>query len=249
MPVLRTDSIGDVAVIRLDRPEKRNALTVAMLGSLRQALDNAMSARAIVLSGVGDVFCSGFDLTACRDDETVLGKLLEGLASVCVTMREHPSPVVVSAHGAAVAGGCAMVAAADLAVTSAGAKLGYPVVRLGFSPAVSAPMLTVTAGNGNARGRLLDPGLVDGVEAARIGLVHECAADAAACEARAIELATLLAGKPRHAMAFTKRWLNEVDGSVDAERLRAGLGASMGLVGSAEQRELLPQAWAGRSGR
>jgi enoyl-CoA hydratase/carnithine racemase len=249
VPVLRKDSISDVAVIRLDRPEKRNALTMGMLGSLRQAFENAMSARAIVLSGVGEVFCSGFDLTACREDETVLGKLLEGLAAVCSAMREHPAPVVVSAHGAAVAGGCAMVAAADLAVTNAGAKLGYPVVRLGFSPAVSAPMLAVTAGNGTARGRLLDPGLVDGTEAARVGLVHECVADAAACEARAIELATVLAAKPRHAIAFTKRWLNEVDGSADAERLRAGLAASMSLVGSAEQRELLPQAWASRSGR
>lgn len=240
---------GSVAIIRLDRAEKRNALTVKMLASLRGMLDNAMSAHAIVLSGVGDVFCAGFDLTACRDDESVLGQLLEGLSAVCVAMREHPAAVVVSAHGAAVAGGCAMVAAADIAVTNAEAKLGYPVVRLGISPAVSAPMLRVTMGDGSARARMLDPGMVSGREARALGLVHECVDSPTACEARAIEMAQVIAGKPRHAIAYTKKWLNEVDGSTDAARVRAGLAASMGLVGTAEERELLPQAWAARGSK
>ncbi|MCC6426364.1 MAG: enoyl-CoA hydratase/isomerase family protein [Phycisphaerales bacterium] len=230
-------------VIRLDRAEKRNALTVGMLKSLGQALDNSMSAGAVVVSGVGDVFCAGFDLSACRDDAGVLGALLTGLAAVCRGMRGHPAPVVVSAHGAAIAGGCAMVAAADIAVTDGGAKIGYPVVRLGVSPAVSGPMLRVGIGDGRARERMLDSGLIDGWGAKRMGLVHECVKTAAECEARGIEIARGLAEKPRHAIGYTKAWLNEVDGSMDEARLEAGLLASLSRVGSAEERELLDQVW------
>jgi enoyl-CoA hydratase/carnithine racemase len=197
------------------------------------------------------VFCAGFDLSACRDDPGVLGDLLSGLAAVTRAMRDHPAPMVVSAHGAALAGGCAIVAAADIAVTHESATLGYPVVRLGISPAVSAPMLRQATGDGNARVRLLDTKLVDGREALRLGLVHECVAGgdggAERNEARAIEIARSLAEKPRHAIAWTKRWCNEIDGSLDRRSIDAALETSLSLVGSPEERELLAQVWA-RSG-
>ncbi len=241
--MIAVEPFNSVAVIRLDRAHKRNALTVSMLAGLRQALDNSMSARAVVLSGVGEAFCAGFDLTACRDDDSVLPALLSGLSAVARALREHPAPVVVSAHGAALAGGCALLAAADFAVTTATARIGYPVVRLGVSPAVSAPLLRLAVGNGHARERLLDPGLIDGLHALQIGLVTECVPTTAECEARAIALALQLADKPRHALAYTKRWLNQLDGSSDSPLLDAGLHASLGIVGSPEQRELLPQAW------
>ncbi len=247
--VISFEPIGQIALIRLDRPEKRNSLTVKMLAALRQALDNAVSAHAVVLSGVGGVFCAGFDLTACRDDPTVLPGLLKGLWSAARALREHPAPVVISAHGAAIAGGSALVAAADIAVTNATAKLGYPVVRLGISPAVSAPLLRLAIGDASSRERMLDPSTIDGPEALRVGLVHECLPTAGDCEPRAIEIARQLAAKPRHGVAYTKRWLNEIDGSLDSVTLDAGLNVSLGIVGSAEQDALLPQAWSARPGR
>lgn len=238
---------GTVAIIRLDRPDKRNAITVKMLASLRQALDNCMSAHAIVLSGVGDIFCSGFDLTLCRDDDTVLADLLSGLSQVARALREHPAPVVISAHGAAIAGGCAILAAADVAVTNIAAKIGYPVVRLGVSPAVSYPLLRLAALDGPSRERMLDPTTVGGDRALEIGLVHECLETAQECEPRAIAIAQDLAAKPRHAVAYTKRWLNELDGSLDPEAHESALAASLSIVNSTEQQSLLPQAWAPRS--
>jgi enoyl-CoA hydratase/carnithine racemase len=65
-----------------------------------------------------------------------------------------------------------------------------------------------------------------------------------ACEARAIGLAQELAAKPRHALGYTKRWLNEVDGSLRVSELDAALEASLALVGQQEQREMLAQVWA-----
>src|SRR5262252_9290302 len=128
--MIQVEPRGDISIIRLNRPDKRNAMTPKMLARLCEAIDTASAAKAIVLSGVGDVFCAGFDLTLCRDDDAVLGDLLTGLSRAVRAIRSTPCPVVTSAHGAAIAGGCALVAAADVVVTNVEAKLGYPVVRL-----------------------------------------------------------------------------------------------------------------------
>lgn len=237
---------GSVLLVRIERADKKNALTPPILESLAAAIDQGRAARAVVLSGAGAAFCSGFDLSSCRDDpsSSVLDDLLAGLARVCRRLRDLPCPVVVSAHGAALAGGCALVAHADFAVTHPDATLGYPVVRLGISPAVSAPALASTCGNGPARVRLLDSSTIRGLEAHRLGLASHLAPDAAACEPAAVALAHALAAKPPHAMAATKRWLNDLDPFTDTTRLDDALAASRSLVGSPEQRTLLAAAWA-----
>ncbi|HYE63165.1 MAG TPA: enoyl-CoA hydratase/isomerase family protein [Phycisphaerales bacterium] len=235
--------LGEVAVIRLDRPEKRNAQTPKMLASLVGAIERANSAKAIVLSGVGEVFCAGFDLTLCRDDNTVLEQLLTGLSRAVKAVRTAPCPVVVSAHGGAIAGGCALAAAGDLVITNADAKLGYPVLRLGISPAVNAPVVRASIGDGPARTRLLEPRLIDGLQAHRIGLAHECVPLLSNCEPRAIALAQELAAKPRHALGYTKRWLNELDRTSDDAVLERSLRVSTALVGTEEQRQRLAELW------
>ncbi len=242
-PVLSLTPHNSIAIIRIDRPDKRNALTVKMLASLRQTIANTMSAHAVVLSGTGDVFCSGFDMIACRDDESVLPQLLEGLAQVTRDLRDHPAPIIISAHGAAIAGGCALLAAADFSITNAASKIGYPVVRLGISPAVSAPHLFTKTSAGSARVRQLDPALISGTEAHALGLVTEVLPTIAECEPRAIALAESLAQKPRHALAYTKRWLNELDNSSDIPTLTRALNASLSIANSPEQKQLVAQAF------
>jgi enoyl-CoA hydratase/carnithine racemase len=241
--MIQVEPVGEVAIIRLDRTEKRNALTPKMLANLCGAIDRAVSAKAIVLSGVGDVFCAGFDLTLCRDDDAVLGELLAGLSRAVRAIRQAACPVVASAHGAAIAGGCALVASCDIVVTNRDAKLGYPVVRLGISPAVNAPVMLASIGDGPTRARSLDPALIDGEEALRIGLAHYCLETAGECEPCAVKLAQDLERKPRHALAYTKRWLGQLDGALDETALDKSLEASMSLVGSAEQRERLGELW------
>ncbi len=231
----------------LDRPEKRNALTPEMLAAfVRELTRLGEECPAVVVRGEGEAFCAGFDLSLCRDDSAALAELLCGLSDAVRAMRGLAAPVVVAAHGAAVAGGCALLGGGDFVVTDAAAKLGYPVVRLGISPAVSAPTLRLRTGDGAARERMLDPGLIDGRRAVEIGLADECVASPAEVRGRAEGIARILAEKPRCGVAATKRWLNELDGLEDGDALNHALGVSLSLVGSAEERERLAAMWSRR---
>lgn len=234
-----------VALVVLDRPEKRNALTPDMLRNLAGAAERAhgAGAGALVLAGEGPVFCSGFDLSLCRGDSGAMAELLTTLSRAIRALRGLTTPVVCAAHGGAVAGGCALLGGCDIVVTDRAAKLGYPVVRLGVSPAVTTPTLRMALGDGHTRERTLSPELVGGEEAVRIGLAHECVETAQRVRERALEIGASLAAKPRHSMAATKRWLNELDGSNDGDALDRALGASLALAGGEEERGRLAALW------
>lgn len=242
----RVESSAGVGVVTLSRAEKKNALTPEMLGQVRRAIDE-LGARggvnAIVLEGEGAAFCAGFDLSLCKENSDALRELLKGLSEVIRAMRRCAAPVVVAAHGAAIAGGCAMVAAADVAITHNECKLGYPVVRLGISPAVNAPMVMQGMTPGATRERLLSSHLVSGWEALRGGLVHECIEDAGKVRERAMVVAAQIASKPKSGLQATKAWLNAIDGSLDERALDGALDVSMRLVGSAEERSRLAELW------
>lgn len=234
---------GDILELSLARPDKRNALTPEMLTTLRAhvaACDR--SARVLFLSGQGPAFCAGFDLSLCKDhpDGSVMRALLSGLHDCIAALRSLDMPVVVAAHGSAIAGGCALLGGGDIILTNAQAKIGYPVPRLGVSPAVSAPFLRDLTHDGNARSRLVENTLIDGRTALRVGLVHECLDSADAVHPRAVAIAAELASKPAAALAATKRWLAEISPILNAGK---GLHASLALTGGEEERRLLPQAW------
>lgn len=245
---VRTTIEAGVAVVALDRPDVRNALTPDMLEAVREAPSVAErdGARCVLLRGAGPAFCAGFDLTLCQDDDNAVGVLLTGLSHAIAALRDGPLPVVLCAHGAAIAGGAALLGGADIVVADASAKIGYPVLRLGISPAVSAPFLRLGVGDGACRTRLIDTKIHDAVAAERIGLVHELTPNAEAAQAKATEIARSLASKPPSAIAATKRWLNELDQAAGDVRARA-LEASLSLTGGAEERERLIAMWnAGR---
>ncbi len=245
--MIRMETREPVALLTLARPDRRNALTPDMLKRLVEAIESiaATSSRAIVITGDGPVFCSGFDLLLCKEspDGTTMRALLTGLSRAISILRSQPLPVVVAAHGAALAGGCALLGAADLVVTNDDAKLGYPVLKLGISPAVSAPFLRLLAGDGVARERMLDTRLISGREASRVGMAHESLADPAAVLPRALTLAAELAAKPQGAIHATRRWLNELQGDTRTVAAHA-LDASLSLTGGDEERTMLPAAWA-----
>lgn len=249
-----------VGVVTLSRAEKKNALTAGMLMLVRQAVEAFSGSYtfgsptpnplllgggfgAILIEGEGAAFCAGFDLSLCKENSDALKELLTGLSGVIRAMRACPVPVVVAAHGAAIAGGCAMLAGADVVVTHNECKLGYPVVRLGISPAVNAPFLRLAIGDGATRERLLSSQLISGWDATKIGLAHECIEDAGKVRDRALTVAQHLAAKPGPGMRATKALLNEIDGSLDEALASRGLLASLGLVGSAEERARLTELW------
>jgi enoyl-CoA hydratase/carnithine racemase len=244
---VKPDAAGaTIGRITLDRAEKKNALTSEMISGITAGVEDLASnpaVGAIVLEGNGAAFCAGFDLTLCRENSDALRELLSGLSEAIRALRRCDLPVVIAAHGAAIAGGCALLGGADVVVTHNEAKIGYPVVRLGISPAVSVPFLRQSVGDGRARERLLDSSLVAGWDAFRMGLAHECLEDAGKVRDRAAAIAVQLASKPRWGLAATKRWMNQLDGSAENEWPDRALAASMGLVGSVEERERLSALW------
>jgi enoyl-CoA hydratase/carnithine racemase len=246
MPVEDRDS-ARIAVMTIDRPEKRNALTPDMLANIESGAAMLRSdegrADALVLAGAGKVFCAGFDLSLCRDDEQMMAALLTRLSGAIQALRRLPAPVVVAAHGGAIAGGCALLGGADIVVSDREAKLGYPVIRLGVSPSVNAPAIATAVSGSALRRLMLDPKLISGEEGMRFGLVHELVDSPDQVRDRAIEIATDLARKPPHGMHATKRWMNEIDRSDDAALFQSALEASLSLAGGDEERRLLRTIW------
>lgn len=233
-----------VSVIELARPDKRNAMLPEMLDQLHEAITTSHDALALVILGQGKTFCAGFDLKACAADPggETMRALLTGLSRCVGAMRDHPAPVVLGVHGAAVAGGCALLGGADVVIANRTAKLGYPVVRIGVSPAVSSPYMLAAMHEGVVRARLLDTELIDGSQALKLGMIHELCEEPGDVRHRTLEIAESLAIKPGSGCKATKRWLNEIC-SVSGERAGAGLNASLELTGNDEERARLAALW------
>lgn len=243
--MIKVERQEQIVIVSLDRPDKRNAMVPEMLTELEQAIHGcAHNARALVILGEGKVFCAGFDLKQCADDPSgeTMRSLLSGLSAVVRSMRALPIPVVLGVHGAAVAGGCAMLGGADVVVADERAKLGYPVVKIGVSPAVSAAFMLASITPGDVRTRLLDTELISGFQAKQIGLIHETVERPQEVHGRAMKIANSLATKPGSAIQVTKEWLNEITEPM-ARHAQRGLEVSLSLAGSPEEQERLQALW------
>jgi len=242
--MIETREESGVLIIELARADKRNAMLPEMLDALYSAITSKDDVLAITLIGQGKTFCAGFDLKACTKDTggDTMRELLTGLSRCVCAFRAHTAPVVLGVHGAAVAGGCALLGGADIVVADRNAKLGYPVVKIGVSPAVSSPFMLASMRPGIVRTRLLDTDLIDGEHAYKLGMVHELCDAPSDVHDRALEIAKSIASKPGSGCRETKLWLNEVC-AVSDERANAGLNASLELTGNDEERERLASLW------
>ncbi|MEM1071308.1 MAG: enoyl-CoA hydratase/isomerase family protein [Planctomycetota bacterium] len=233
---------GPVATLTLRRPEARNALSLELLGSVHERLDelDAMQSgpTVLVFTGEGKSFCAGMDLKqVIIDGPESAGtprQLLESLARACQRLRLLPSVTVASVSGAAIGGGCGLATVCDLAVTHAEAKLGFPEVDLGLCPAVVAPWVARRIGHGRARTVLLAGGLMSGRDAYELGLVSHVvdSADRLDEETRSV-VSSLTAGGPR-ALRATKELLNTIDGSLAGDLLERGAALSADVLSTDE---------------
>lgn len=240
MPVDFTCTDG-IATLTLNRPEARNALDTPLIQSLAEGImrvrDDA-SARVLILAGAGKSFCAGMDLRGVMSDPVAMGAVLRSLAETTVAIRNLGVPTIAAVQGAAIGGGCGLMVVCDYAITHPEAKLGYPEVELGISPAVVAPWLIRKIGAGPARSMLLRGGTMSGTEAFDRGLADRLV-DAAAVAESAQSLAREIASGGSHALAVTKRWLNELDGSWQAESVLRGAELSANVIlGEEAQRRL-----------
>jgi enoyl-CoA hydratase/carnithine racemase len=238
-----TQSPEGVLTITLNDPKKRNALGIALFDAIDSAIESCNDTiNCVLLCGDGPVFCAGFDMQACSEDLDLVGIYINRLSTLVRSLRRLPVPVVVAAHGAAIAGGCAVLTGCDFIVGSVDGKYGYPVHQLGISPAVTIPTLNQRLGYGRARSLLLGGEILDGNEAHSIGLLTHLCEDAESVQITAKTLATSIAEKPPHAIRVTKQLLNELDGSLDDSLFDPATEDSAKVV-SEETRTLLRAFW------
>jgi enoyl-CoA hydratase/carnithine racemase len=165
------------ARITLNRPERRNALSLELMQELIGALGNASgqsSTRAIVIEGAGPAFSAGHDLSEMIGrDQAFLDELFATCTVLMETIHELPQPVIAKVHGIATAAGCQLVAACDLAVAAEGTRFATPGVKIGLF--CSTPMVPVSRAIGRKRAMqmLLTGQPIDAATALDWGLVNE----------------------------------------------------------------------------
>lgn len=243
MPLVTQQFKDGVTTITLNNPEMRNALSLEMFDAIEQSLrDLNQDTRVVLLRGEGEVFCSGFDMKACTNKIALLESFILRLSGLIKQLKRLKQPVVASAHGAAIAGGCAMLTACDFIIGSVDGKYGYPVHLLGITPAVTIPTLFQRVGEGKARALLMSGQILRGRDAVDIGLLTHAAVDDESAKELARQLSEELATKPPRAMQVTKEWLNELDGSCSDE-LFDRVASETATASTHETEERLRRQW------
>ncbi len=214
MALLERNVTDGVAHLRMNAPEKLNALSDAMLAALQDQIDALAEDRAVrvvILSGAGRAFCAGHDLgemQAARQAEdrgaATFADLFARCARVMTGLRRLPQPVIAQVHGIATAAGCQMVASCDMAVAAEGTRFGVNGVNIGLF--CSTPMVALTRNVPAKQAfEMLSTGrFVDAQEARGMGLVNRVVPEEAlARETQA--LAEQVAAKLSAAVRIGKR--------------------------------------------
>lgn len=251
---VQIDIDNGVADVRLDRPDKMNALDTAMFMAIAEAGERVAgdpSVRAVVLSGEGRAFCSGLDFSSFQamagggdqdradsgsgaifdtsDRITHLGQ------QVAHVWQEVPVPVIAAVHGVALGGGCQIALGADLRICTPDARFSVLEIKWGLIPDMTGTwMLPRLVGLDVAKELTFTGRMVEGTEAVQLGLATRVSDDP---KAAALALAQEIASKSPEAVRAAKRLLNDSGSVPIAEQFaneRAEIGA---LIGSPNQVE------------
>jgi enoyl-CoA hydratase/carnithine racemase len=238
-PVLLIEDRGPVRILTMNRPEKRNALNSALTQGLLDALRAAEadeSVGCIVLTGAGQGFCAGADLSEFKDLQQAVAA--ENRAEL--TMQLHLAfsrirvPVVTSINGHAMGGGAGLAIAGDLAVMADSAKLGYPEPKHGIVAAIVMANLVRQVGRKAAFELVALGEPIDAQRALQLGMVNRVVPPSELMN-EAIALAEKLAGIKRPAMAETKRLFHEVADLPLATALERGRDTNRRMRGFSKQ--------------
>jgi methylglutaconyl-CoA hydratase len=227
---------GAIGTVVLNRPQRRNALTRAMLAQLAQALSDLhleKRVRAIVLTGSGSAFCAGMDVHEMQHTATLpeeekrqeWGESAEAYCELVTQMIQLPKPIIASVNGPAVAGGAGLVLAADVVVATPTAQFGLTEPRRGLIAGVVAPLLAFRVGGGAAARLLVTSTLYPAEEAHRLGIYHELI-DEPRLWARCAQLGEECAAGAPESVQLTKRLLYETVGEQLAMQLTVGAAMS-----------------------
>src|ERR1700746_1109814 len=222
MPIVLIEKqTPQITVLTLNRPERRNALTIELLNELNTAIKVASEQpqeRVLILRGAGAAFCTGLDLKEAAD-QTKAHATAEMVANTLITLSQTRLITIAAVHGAAVAGGAGIMSACDFVIAAEGTKIGYPEVRRGLVAGLVMTFLRRQVGERNMGELLFSGDLIDAARAREIGLVNRVVTpDDVITEAQKFA-ASVLQGAPG-ALRQTKRlveelWWHSVKGDVD----------------------------------
>lgn len=224
------ESVKDgVAVLTMNRPDRLNALSGAMLDALLEALPRLArdpDVGVIVLTGAGRAFCSGGDVKAMAEAKEAEGETLEERAhalrermEVSRWLHELPKPTIAMVRGAAAGAGLSMALACDLRIASDNARLGTAFARVGYSGDFGGSFfLTKLVGTAKARELYYTGDIIDAPQALALGLVNRVVTDAK-LEDETMGLAIRLAAGPRVALRYMKRNLNAAESGTLKDQL------------------------------
>jgi len=248
---------GGVAQVRLSRPEKMNAVDMAMIDAVIAAAERLAQEpglRAVVLAGEGRAFCAGLDVAnfaalAMGDPEALIMPRSHGAAnrfqqfSLC--WRALPVPVIAALHGVTFGAGLQLAAGADFRIAAPGTRLSVMEMKWGLVPDMGGMVTLPELIRADQLRRLTYTAEeIEAEEALRIGLVTEIAEDPLA---RAQELAQAIAGRSPSAIRAAKRLVTRAFTAPEAEVLLTESSEQADLIGKPDQMEVIAANMSGRA--
>ena len=239
MPVVLVEKQSpQITVLTLNRPERRNSLTIELLNELIAAIKMASDQpdeRVLILRGAGAAFCTGLDLKEAADQSKAQATA-EMVAETLITLAETRLVTIAAVHGAAVAGGAGIMSACDFVVAAEKTKIGYPEVRRGLVAGLVMTFLRRQVRERHLRELVLGGELIDAERAREIGLVNRVVPrDELMNEAQKFA-DSVLQGAPS-AIANTKRLIEELGSTSVKDDVDLALKHHMQARESAEARE------------
>jgi methylglutaconyl-CoA hydratase len=238
MPVVLIEKQSPkIAVITLNRPERRNALTLELLNELIAAIkvvSDEAHERVLILRGAGPAFCTGLDLKAASSQNA--HATADMVAKTLIALSQTRLITIAAVHGAAVAGGAGLMSACDFVVAAEATKIGYPEARRGLVAGLVMTFLRRQVREREMRELLFTGELIDAFRAKEIGLVNRVVpADDLISEAHKFA-DSVLQGAPG-AITQTKKLIEELWSSSVQEDVDLALKYHMQARESAEARE------------
>jgi enoyl-CoA hydratase/carnithine racemase len=229
---VRATMRGELAEVTLERPGKRNAMTLAMWESLTEVIDdvaNSSGASAVVVKGADGSFSAGADFGEVLDATTSLPAAMEFCSTVVrglLAVARCPLPTVAAIQGVAAGGGAEIALAADIRVAERGSSLQLPLGRLGVVPdEFTVKRLVAVAGTGTARRLLLQGRAMTAHECLRVGLVDEVARQGGLDDAVDVLVRGVSLGSKR-ALRQIKKLLFEFEFSTSPDQLISDMAQS-----------------------
>lgn len=236
--VLIEEKNSRVTILTLNRPERRNALTIELLTELTDALDRVAAdsqKRVLILRGVGKVFCAGLDLNETTVAERA-HRSAEMVAKTLLAISQTRLITIAQVHGAALAGGAGLMSACDFVVAAEDTKIGYPETRRGLVAALVLTFLRRQLRERDIRELLFTAELIEAERAREIGLVNRVVPPNELENETQRIVAAVLQGAPG-ALASTKKLIEALSSSSVQEDIERALRHHMEARESVEARE------------